>query len=313
MENREAVLQIRHLNKNFGKKKVVDDLNLDLYRGEVFGFLGPNGAGKTTTIKMMMSLLQRDSGDIIINGFSIDKQFEKAMANVGGIVENPETYKHMTGLQNLRQYARMREGITEERIREVVRIVGLENRIHEKVKKYSLGMKQRLGVAQSIMHHPNVLVLDEPTNGLDPAGIKELRDILKHLAHEENVCVMVSSHLLSEMQLMCDRVGIIADGRLIGVKTVEELVNDSTGSKHQFHIRVKGGLNEAMQLIDDRPVARIDDNTFSVTLDTEDEITEIATRLILNQVKVIEIVLVKRNLEEIYMELTGSEGGKQIG
>lgn len=313
MENKETVLQIRHLNKHFGRKKVVDDLSLDLYRGEVFGFLGPNGAGKTTTIKMVMSLLQRDSGDILINGFSIDKQFEKAMANVGGIVENPETYKHMTGLQNLRQYARMRDGVTEERIREVVRIVGLENRIHDKVKKYSLGMKQRLGVAQSIMHHPNVLVLDEPTNGLDPAGIKELRDILKRLAHEENICVMVSSHLLSEMQLMCDRVGIIADGRLIGVRTVEELVNDSAGDKHQFHIRVKSDLAAAMNLIDDRPIAQIDENTFSVTLGSEDEITEIATRLLLNQVKVIEIILTKRNLEEIFIELTGSEGGKQIG
>ena len=124
---------------------------------------------KATTIKMIMSLLQRDEGEIYINGYSIDKNFEKAMAKVGGIVENPETYTHLTGLENLQQYARMRDGVTRERIDEVVRMVGLENRIHDKVKKYSLGMKQRLGVAQSIMHHPDLLVLDEPTNGLDPA------------------------------------------------------------------------------------------------------------------------------------------------
>lgn len=308
----EAVLQIKGLNKYFGHKKVVDDLNLELYRGEVFGFLGPNGAGKTTTIKMVMSLLQRDSGEILINGYSIDKQYEKAMACVGGIVENPETYQYMTGIQNLRQYARMRAGVTEERIREVVRIVGLENRINDKVKKYSLGMKQRLGVAQSIMHHPDLLILDEPTNGLDPAGIKELRDILKRLAHEENACVMVSSHLLSEMQLMCDRVGIIADGRLIGVRSVSELMSESEG-KHQFKIRVKGNVSAAAALIDDKPVEVTGEQTFHVTVANEDEISGIITRLVINQVKLITVTEATRNLEEVFIELTGGEGGHQIG
>ncbi len=308
----EAVLQIKGLNKYFGHKKVVDDLNLELYRGEVFGFLGPNGAGKTTTIKMVMSLLQRDSGEILINGYSIDKQYEKAMACVGGIVENPETYQYMTGIQNLRQYARMRAGVTEDRIREVVRIVGLENRINDKVKKYSLGMKQRLGVAQSIMHHPDLLILDEPTNGLDPAGIKELRDILKRLAHEENACVMVSSHLLSEMQLMCDRVGIIADGRLIGVRSVSELMSESEG-KHQFKIRVKGNVSAAAALIDDKPVEVTGEQTFHVTVANEDEISGIITRLVINQVKLITVTEATRNLEEVFIELTGGEGGHQIG
>ena len=308
----EAVLQIKGLNKYFGHKKVVDDLNLELYRGEVFGFLGPNGAGKTTTIKMVMSLLQRDSGEILINGYSIDKQYEKAMACVGGIVENPETYQYMTGIQNLRQYARMRTGVTEDRIREVVRIVGLENRINDKVKKYSLGMKQRLGVAQSIMHHPDLLILDEPTNGLDPAGIKELRDILKRLAHEENACVMVSSHLLSEMQLMCDRVGIIADGRLIGVRSVSELMSESEG-KHQFEIRVKGNVSAAAALIDDKPVEVTGEQTFHVTVANEDEISGIITRLVINQVKLITVTEATRNLEEVFIELTGGEGGHQIG
>ncbi len=308
----EAVLQIKGLNKYFGHKKVVDDLNLELYRGEVFGFLGPNGAGKTTTINMIMSLLQRDSGEILINGYSIDKQYEKAMACVGGIVENPETYQYMTGNQNLRQYARMRTGVTEDRIREVVRIVGLENRINDKVKKYSLGMKQRLGVAQSIMHHPDLLILDEPTNGLDPAGIKELRDILKRLAHEENACVMVSSHLLSEMQLMCDRVGIIADGRLIGVRSVSELMSESEG-KHQFEIRVKGNVSAAAALIDDKPVEITGEQTFHVTVANEDEISGIITRLVINQVKLITVTEATRNLEEVFIELTGGEGGHQIG
>ena len=309
----EAVLQIKNLTKYFGHKKVVDGVNMEVYRGEVFGFLGPNGAGKTTTIKMIMSLLQRDEGEIYINGYSIDKDFEKAMAKVGGIVENPETYTHLTGLENLQQYARMRNGVTRERIDEVVRMVGLENRIHDKVKKYSLGMKQRLGVAQSIMHHPDLLILDEPTNGLDPAGIKELRDILKHLAHEENICVMVSSHLLSEIQLMCDRVGIIVDGKIVDVKGIDDLVRESEGNHFVYHIKVMEDLDRAMALIDDKEISAVDQDTFAVTLDDEQAVADIVTRLVLNQIKILGVTAIKRNLEDIFIELTGSGGGKQIG
>ncbi len=309
----EAVLQIKNLTKYFGHKKVVDGVNMEVYRGEVFGFLGPNGAGKTTTIKMIMSLLQRDEGEIYINGYSIDKDFEKAMAKVGGIVENPETYTHLTGLENLQQYARMRDGVTRERIDEVVRMVGLENRIYDKVKKYSLGMKQRLGVAQSIMHHPDLLILDEPTNGLDPAGIKELRDILKHLAHEENICVMVSSHLLSEMQLMCDRVGIIVDGKIVDVKGIDDLVRESEGNHFVYHIKVMEDLDRAMALIDDKEISAVDQDTFAVTLDNEQAVADIVTRLVLNQIKILGVTAIKRNLEDIFIELTGSGGGKQIG
>lgn len=309
----EAVLQIKNLTKYFGHKKVVDGVNMEVYRGEVFGFLGPNGAGKTTTIKMIMSLLQRDEGEIYINGYSIDKDFEKAMAKVGGIVENPETYTHLTGLKNLQQYARMRDGVTRERIDEVVRMVGLENRIYDKVKKYSLGMKQRLGVAQSIMHHPDLLILDEPTNGLDPAGIKELRDILKHLAHEENICVMVSSHLLSEMQLMCDRVGIIVDGKIVDVKGIDDLVRESEGNHFVYHIKVMEDLDRAMALIDDKEISAVDQDTFAVTLDNEQAVADIVTRLVLNQIKILGVTAIKRNLEDIFIELTGSGGGKQIG
>ena len=223
----EAVLKTVGLTKKFGNRTVVDNITLETYAGEVFGFLGPNGAGKTTTIKMIMGLLSRDAGEIYINGIDTRKNFEGAMAGIGGIVENPEMYNYLTGLQNLRQYRRIRSGVTHERINEVVSLVGLEKRIREKVKRYSLGMKQRLGIAQSLMHHPRVLILDEPTNGLDPTGIKELRDMLKSLAHEQKVGVFVSSHLLSEMQLMCDRVGIISNGKLVDVRSASELSGDS--------------------------------------------------------------------------------------
>ena len=160
----EKVLKVSNLNKRMGNRQIIDNLSFETYAGEVFGFLGPNGAGKTTTIKMIMGLLSIDEGEIEICGHNVTRRFETAMENVGGIVENPETYTYLTGMQNLRQYKRMRKGVTEERLREVVRLVGLENRINEKVKRYSLGMKQRLGLAQAIMHHPKLLVMDEPTN-----------------------------------------------------------------------------------------------------------------------------------------------------
>ncbi|MDD6237470.1 MAG: DUF4162 domain-containing protein, partial [Clostridiales bacterium] len=167
--------------------------------------------------------------------------------------------------------------------------------------------------AQSIMHHPDLLILDEPTNGLDPAGIKELRDILKHLAHEENICVMVSSHLLSEMQLMCDRVGIIVDGKIVDVKGIDDLVRESEGNHFVYHIKVMEDLERAMTLIDDKEISEVDQDTFAVTLDNEQAIADIVTRLVLNQIKILGVTAIKRNLEDIFIELTGSGGGKQIG
>ena len=191
-EKMETALKIEHLNKSLGKKQILNDVSFETYKGEIFGFLGPNGAGKTTTIKVAVGMLSLDDGTISICGKDLKKDFEGAMSNVGGIVENPEMYKYMSGYDNLKQYARMRKGVTKQRIDEVVEIVGLSNRINDKVSKYSLGMRQRLGVAQALLHNPQVLILDEPTNGLDPAGIKALRDVLKKIAHEEKVSIIVS-------------------------------------------------------------------------------------------------------------------------
>ena len=169
-----VALKIEHVNKFYGKRQILHDVCLETNTGEVFGFLGPNGAGKTTLIKLIVGLISMDGGSVSICGADIDKDFEGALRNVGGIVENPELYKYMTGMQNLRQYANMRKGVTKERIDEVVELVGLSNRINEKVSKYSLGMRQRLGLAQALLHKPKVLILDEPTNGLDPAGTFEI-------------------------------------------------------------------------------------------------------------------------------------------
>lgn len=226
---REKVLEIKGLNKAFGKKQIIHNLNLTVYAGEILGFLGPNGSGKTTTIKMVMGFLTPDQGEISICGMSVKKNYEEAMGLVGGIVENPEMYIEFTGRKNLEMYARIHDHVSPEQIEAAVKLVKAENYIDEKVKKYSLGMKQRLGIAQAVVHKPRLLVLDEPTNGLDAEGIKELRDILKKLAHEENVAILVSSHLMSEMELMCDRVALIDRGMLLEEKEIHEFV--SAGAK----------------------------------------------------------------------------------
>lgn len=221
----ENILSVKNINKSFGKRKIINDMSFQVNGGEIFGFLGPNGSGKTTTIKMIMGFLFPDSGEISICGMNLKNNYEKAMNLVGGIVENPEMYKELTGRQNLQMYARLHDDVSKERIDEVIALVGMSQRADEKLKKYSLGMKQRIGVAQAIVHKPKLLILDEPTNGLDPAGIKELRDILKKLAHEEGIAVMVSSHMLAEMELMCDRVAIINQGSIVDVKPIDELLS----------------------------------------------------------------------------------------
>lgn len=219
----QTVLKTENLKKQIGKRVIVSDISLELVAGEIFGFLGPNGAGKTTTIKMIVGLSRITEGNIWINGCSVREDFTQAMRHVGCIVENPEMYKYMSGLDNLRVFARMYGGIGEERIREIVKTVDLEAAIKDKVKTYSLGMRQRLGIAQALLHKPRLLILDEPTNGLDPAGIREMRELLRRLAVEEKLTVFVSSHILAEMQQMCDRVGIIHKGKLLMTRQVDEL------------------------------------------------------------------------------------------
>lgn len=312
---KKAALKITKLNKTLGRRHILHDIDFEAYEGEVFGFLGPNGAGKTTTIKIIVGLLSLDEGDISVGGYDIKHNFEKALAGIGGIVENPEMYKYMTGRENLQQYARMRDGVTPERIDEVVKLVGLSNRIDEKVKRYSLGMRQRLGVAQAILHRPKLLVLDEPTNGLDPAGIKELRDILKKLAHEENICVLVSSHLMSEMELMCDRVGIINNGRMMGVYTVDEMISAGSRGECEYVYEIDDA-EKASELMSGVSFNIIDNTHINVSLEGENSkelIAELNAKLVSSGVKLYTVSLKEnKKLEDVFIEMTQS-GGAQIG
>ena len=222
---RQPVLELMDLKKTIRKKEIIKDVTLSVGPGEIFGFLGPNGSGKTTTIRMIVGLIKPSSGMVRICGYSVAAQFIQAMSNVGCIIESPELYKFLSGMDNLLHFARMDERVATARVHEVVEIVGMKNRINDKVSTYSLGMRQRLGIAQALLCRPKLLILDEPTNGLDPSGISEFRNLIRMLAHEEGMAIFVSSHLLAEVQQMCDRVGIIKQGTLIKTAAVKEILS----------------------------------------------------------------------------------------
>ncbi|MGE5417957.1 MAG: ABC transporter ATP-binding protein [Acidobacteriota bacterium] len=297
----EAAVQLVNLTKKYRSKLAVSDLNLDIAKGEVFGLLGPNGAGKTTTIKMIVGLISITAGDVLIFGHSIKHEFTKAIAHVGAIVENPEMYDFLTGYQNLEQFANMHPDITLDRIDEMADAVGLENRIHDKVQTYSLGMRQRLGIAQAVLHRPSVLILDEPTNGLDPAGIKGLREFLRNLAQNHGVAVIVSSHLLAEMELMCDRFAIIQQGKLVSVQSMEKMSNG-----FMPYIFEVDQPSHAVRLIKEQfPHLAMPDRTAHPTVTTDREtIADITACLVQAGLRVYTIQSRSKTLEERFMEAT---------
>ncbi|MFB6363413.1 ABC transporter ATP-binding protein [Paenibacillus elgii] len=225
----DIVLAVDNVKKRIGKRLIIKGISFDVRAGEIFGFLGPNGSGKTTTIRMLVDLIKPTEGSIRICGYDVQREHNEALQYVGCIVENPELYSYLSGWENLEHFARMLPGVGEKRIREVVDIVGMDARIHDKVKTYSLGMRQRLGIAQALLNDPKLLILDEPTNGLDPQGIKELREFIRQLA-ETGLSLFISSHLLSEIQQMCDRVAIISHGEVITVGEVSSLVDESVST-----------------------------------------------------------------------------------
>ena len=303
------IVQFKHITKKINKKILIDDISFDVYAGEVFGFLGPNGAGKTTTIRMLFGLISITKGEILINGYSIKGDYEKAIVHVGGIIENPEMYKYLSGYQNLAQYARMYKTTTKARIHEVIELVGLNKRAHDKVKTYSLGMRQRLGLAQALLHKPSLIVLDEPTNGLDPAGIHELRDHLRMLAKKEAIAILVSSHLLTEMELMCDRIGIIQDGKLIAIQTVNDLLLNQKSVRVAFTVDnvLKAKLCLAKMSYAEEAMSLINENTLELILDTE-QIPDIISSFVQDGIKVFGADRTTKTLEDRFLEMTGGNG-----
>lgn len=299
------VLEIKNVSKKISKRQILKDISLEVKEGEVFGFVGPNGAGKTTLIKVMLGLYKMDSGNVKIAGYDIKKDFEKAMEEIGAIIENPEMYGYLSGKDNLAIYARMEEGVSDNFQRELIRMVKLGGRINNKVKTYSLGMRQRLGIAQALLSNPKLLILDEPTNGLDPLGIKELRDMLKKISKEKNMAVFISSHILSEIELMCDRIAIIDNGEIIEIK---DLHDKSKEEKQEvlFEVSFKDKASEVLEKLGYNPL--IEDEGIKLLVDKED-IPVINKHLVEDDIKVYGISSKHRSLEEEFIEKTkGTKG-----
>lgn len=312
----EIVLSVEHLKKKIKKKWIIKDVSFEVRAGEVFGFLGPNGAGKTTTIRMLVDLIKPTKGVVSVCGYSVHRQPEQALKYVGSIVENPEMYSYLTGYENLEHFARMQPGITEERINDVAHIVGLDQRIHEKVSTYSLGMRQRLGIAQALLGDPKLLILDEPTNGLDPKGIKELRAFIRKLA-DEGLAVFVSSHLLSEIQLMCDRVAIISNGEILTVGKVDELIEDHSNitiwhlSPREEGVRWLLSHPQVRELadtsmLDDTLTASLGNNAI-ITEMPEGLIPDLVRTMVRAGIQVEGVQKVNPTLEQLFLKMTEGE------
>lgn len=294
----DVVLKCEHLHKNFGKKEILKDVSLELEKGDILGFIGPNGAGKTTTIKLILGLQSITSGTVKINGYDITSNFTNAIRNVGAIVENPDLYMYLTGYENLKLIANLYKEVGKERIDEVVKLVKLENRINDKVSRYSLGMRQRLGIAQAILHKPNLLILDEPTNGLDPEGIKEIRELLKDLAEKEEMAVLISSHNLLELETFCNKICIIKNGKVMETNKIEDVKNIAK-SGYIFEI-------DNTEMIDKmfKNVTIVNRNMFKIAVN-RDEVPSVIKKLVENDIKIYAVNENKISLEDAFLKKTG--------
>ena len=302
------VLEVKDVYKHLGKREIIKGISFSVKEGEIFGFLGPNGAGKTTTIRMMVGLIAANKGTISIMGHEISKEREKALSNIGAVVENPELYTYLTGRQNLMQIAAIRK-ISKADVDEVIELVNLKDRIDDKVKKYSLGMKQRLGLAAALISKPKLLILDEPTNGLDPTGIMDFRDIVRHSAKELKTAVFISSHMLSEVQQLCDTVAFINNGV---IKSVEKINGGDIKRDKDTIVIFTDDIERCEEVLKNLTFvheAHRDEKSLVLELDNNST-PELIFSLAENKIRITEIYKKYKGLEERYMELV--EGGKRV-
>jgi lantibiotic transport system ATP-binding protein len=299
------ILATRQLRKSFGGVPVVNDINLQVPKGSIYGFLGPNGAGKTTTIRLLLGLITPDQGEISIFGFDLRSHLKVILRRVGSLVEAPSIYPRLTGRENLQVLTRL-VNIPPNRIDEVLRLVELSDAAHRMAGQYSQGMKQRLGLAMALLNEPEFLVLDEPTNGLDPAGIREVRELLKRLSAKFGVTVFLSSHLLSEVELIATHLGIIHQGRLLFQGTLQELQSVRCG--HTI-IRVND-TQAALELLKFHAAAcRFDgEGTLDVETSGPQEVARVNSILVEAGLHVYSIESRTHRLEDFFMDLTTMEG-----
>lgn len=298
-------LEVEGIYKKLGKREIIKGISFKIGEGEIFGFLGPNGAGKTTTIRMLVGLISPDKGSISILGYNLHKEREKALSQLGAVVENPELYGYLSGKENLMQIARIRK-VSMGQVEEIIELVGLKDRINDKVKKYSLGMKQRLGLAAALLGNPKLLVLDEPTNGLDPSGIMDFREIVKKAARDRGMAVFISSHILSEAQQLCDRVAFINEGV---IQSIENITEEGIKTEKETMVLVTTNDEKAEVAVDRLEfVYNVDKHDGKLTVIVKkDSSPKLVEALVNEHIGVVEIYKKHMGLEQRYMELV--EGG----
>jgi ABC-type multidrug transport system ATPase subunit len=296
-----VILSIKNISKSFGKRKAVDSLSFDIREGEIFGFLGPNGAGKSTAIRSMLSLIKLDEGDIEIFGKSVMKHKNLALQSIGALVERPDFYEYLSAHQNLSLLATM-DNVSNKRIDEVLEIVGLTDRREDKVKAYSQGMKQRLGIAQALLCNPKLLILDEPTNGLDPRGMKEVRDLIRKLS-QEGITILLSSHILHEVEMVCTTMAIINLGKLIKIGSVHDLLNESDTSITEIKAKPLIKAKKVLESLDYISKIAESDGSFKVRIANKN-LKKLTRELVKADIDV-SAIIPRTSLEDYFLSLTG--------
>lgn len=299
-----VVLECNSLWKKIDHKVIIKNVTLKLREGDILGFIGSNGAGKTTTIKLLLGLQTFNGGNVKICGYDLQKSFVEAIKNVGAIIENPDLYMYLSGYDNLK-IAAILHGISEKRILEVAKIVGMQEHLKTKVKKYSLGMRQRLGIAQAILHKPKVLILDEPMNGLDPEGIKNLKDLLQNLAKKEKMAILISSHLLSELESFCTRICVLNNGTIIEDAKIEEIKKITEKNNYILEVN-RIDLEKMLYKFE------IIDSTHIKINASKEKLTNILKTLLLNDVAIYEIKKEVISLEESFLKATAKNNYAKI-
>lgn len=294
------ILKCDNLKKQVKEKVIVEKISFSMDKGDVVGLIGPNGAGKTTIIKLILGLIKITEGKVSINGYDIEKDFIKAIEKVGAIVETPDLYMYLSGYDNLKITANNYKNISKERIKEVVKLVGLENRIKDKVSTYSLGMRQRLGIAEAIINSPELLILDEPTNGLDVDGIIEMRNLITKLS-EQGIAILISSHNLTEIDNLCNRIIAIKNGKIITDDKIESFTAFSTEDTYILELN---HINNLDQVIQDHKFEKVEDNKIRIYT-TKEEISKVMQKLIENNYQVYSVQEEKLTTEQAFRKKVG--------
>ena len=291
-------VSVRNINKSINGKEILHDISFDIYEGEIVGLVGPNGAGKSTLLKIMTGLYSYEKGEVSYYNYDLKKDFEKAMSIIGTLIEYPELYNNLSGKKNLEIFKTMFKNVDEETVEEIVKIVEMEKYLGKKFKTYSLGMKERLGIATSLINKPKILILDEPTNGLDPVGVKKIMNMLKNM---KDTTIIISSHMLSEIENLCDKIIFINNGTIVNIKNIK---NRSINEKRLVSF-----------VVDDYSKAKILLNKYSVNEDLEiyandKTISNINKELIFNNINVYRI-LDKNTLESEFFEMVNDKSDKK--